>query len=87
MAKPQPSDEFKRTFTAGIRAARVNKGLTQIQMAKLLGIPQDHYKQYEGRTLMPHLLLAAFCHETQLNASQLLAEAGAAAARAQRRVA
>jgi ribosome-binding protein aMBF1 (putative translation factor) len=78
MGKSQPSSEFKRAFTAAIKAAREAKGLTQEQVAGLLGLKQDHYKQYEGRTLMPHELIPIFCDATGADITRLFKVARAA---------
>jgi len=48
-------------FLARIKAAREAKGLSQTEMAAILGVPQGTYHKYECRTLMPHKLLAKFC--------------------------
>lgn len=62
MARIDSSTEFKRAFIARIKAARKAKGATQAQMAEMLGLErQDHYKQYEGRSLLPHHLVLKFC--------------------------
>lgn len=71
MDKTQSDIEFKKAFTGRIKAAREAKGLTQRQMAKLLGLEQDHYKQFEGRTLMPHGLIPIFCDEAKVDISYL----------------
>ena len=54
------SSDFKKAFTARVKAARMATGRTQQEMADELGLAQDRYKQYEGRTLMPHELLLRF---------------------------
>lgn len=64
MSKTQASAAFKRAFIARTKAAREAKGLTQDQMARLLGLKQDRYKQYETRTMLPHELIPVFCFET-----------------------
>lgn len=62
MAKAASPIDFKRAFIARIKAARKAKGATQAEMADMLGLPgQDHYKQYEGRSLLPHHLVVKFC--------------------------
>lgn len=71
MGKTQPSSEFKREFTARVKAARKAKGLTQKQIGSLMGLEQDAYKQYEGRTLMPHELIPIFCKEVGVDISSL----------------
>ena len=87
MGKTQPSTAFKRAFTAQIKAAREAKGLKQDQMGRLIGLSQGSYKQYEGRTLMPHELLPKFCHEAGIDIAQLFKQAHAAAQAARRKTA
>lgn len=87
MGKTQPSSEFKAGFTAAVKAAREAKGLTQEQMATLLGLKQDRYKQYEGRTLMPHELIPIFCDETGADIARLFKAARAAAAQRKKKFA
>ncbi len=58
------SDEealFKQEFTKRIALARVARGWKQWQAAEAMGMEQDKYKQYEGRSLMPHYLIGRFC--------------------------
>lgn len=61
MAESETEAQFKQLFTERVRSARVAKGLKQWQLAELLGIPQDKYKQYEGRSYLPPHLLNRFC--------------------------
>jgi len=64
-AKPGIDKEFKRRFNkafcARVRAARINSGLTQKQVATALGIEKDTYKQYELRSPLPGYLIERFC--------------------------
>lgn len=53
--------EFKDRFTARVKLAREESKYTQNAIAELLGIKQDKYNKYEGRSLMPHKLIPAFC--------------------------
>ena len=78
MGKTQVDPHFKAAFTAAIAAAREAKGLTQDQMGRLLGLKQDSYKQYEGRTLMPHELIPSFCEHTGADIARLFKVARAA---------
>ena len=41
--------------------ARERAGLTQVQIANALGIPQDTYKNYETIRPLPHELIPLFC--------------------------
>ena len=71
MGSRPPSAVFKEAFTDRVKAAREATGRTQQQMADALGIAQDRYKQYEGRTLMPHELIPLFCNICQIDVAYL----------------
>lgn len=66
MGKDPSATDFKAAFTARIRAAREARGYTQADMARLLDpdMTQDKYKQYEGRSLLPHQYIERFCLAT-----------------------
>lgn len=78
--------DFKEAFTGQVRAARAATGRTQQQMADALGIPQDRYKQYEGRTLMPHELIPLFCNICQIDVAFLFSRRRVAAAQPKRKL-
>ena len=61
MAENESEAQFKQAFTERVKAARIATGLKQWQVAELLSIPQDKYKQYEGRSYLPHHLVGRFC--------------------------
>lgn len=61
MAESETETQFKQAFTDRVKAARIATGMKQWQVADSLGIPQDKYKQYEGRSLLPHYLIGRFC--------------------------
>lgn len=61
MADSETETQFKQRFTKRIKEARIALGWKQWQMAEALGMPQDKYKQYEGRSLLPHHLIGRFC--------------------------
>lgn len=62
MAKPTREIDFKVSFTARVRWARLGRGYTQVQMAELLGsLDPGKYKQYETRSYLPHILVPRFC--------------------------
>ena len=61
MADSDQEAEYKQAFMARVAEARIARGWKQWQMAKALGIPQDQYKQYETRGMMPHRHIWPFC--------------------------
>lgn len=68
-----PAD-YKKKFLSRIKETRQampappgKKKFTQADMAKALGIEQDHYKQFESRSIMPLYLLADFCRITDMH--------------------
>lgn len=70
--RPPPPSKFKKAFLARIKLAREGAGLTQVQMAERLGIPQDKYSKYEVRSFMPHELLSKFSEITGESLEKLL---------------
>ena len=70
-------DEFLRR----VREAREAVGYTQVEIADLLGIPQDHYKQYETRSMMPHELIPRFCLAARVSLDWLMTGRSAQAGR------
>lgn len=54
-------------FIARTKQARDRSGFTQAEIAKILGIKQDRYKQYETRSPLPHEFVAAFCAATRVS--------------------
>jgi hypothetical protein len=63
--------EYKLAYIARIKAAREampappgKKKFTQGDMAAALGLEQDHYKQFERRSMLPPHLLVEFCRIT-----------------------
>jgi len=61
MADSETETQYKQAFIARVAAARQALGWKQWQMAEALDIPQDKYKQYESRSLMPHHMIPRFC--------------------------
>ncbi len=76
MADSDTELQFKQEFTGRIKTARVSLGWKQWQMAEALGMPQDKYKQYEGRSLLPHHLIGRFCLVTHVDPEWLLTGRG-----------
>lgn len=56
----QAASQFRERFIAAVKRAREVK-FTQEKIAELLDMPQDKYKQYESRSLLPHYLVSKFC--------------------------
>lgn len=61
MAESETETQYKQRFIERVAAARVATGMKQWQVAEALGIPQDKYKWYEKRSLMPHHMIGRFC--------------------------
>lgn len=76
MAESETEAQFKQSFTQRVKTARIATGLKQWQVADLLGIPQDKYKQYEGRSLLPHALVGRFCTICRINPEWLFTGMG-----------
>lgn len=64
MRSRERSRDFKEAFIRRTAEARERRGLTQEEMATLLGLSQGTYKQYETRSLLPHRLIVPFCIAT-----------------------
>lgn len=67
----QTESAYKRAFLTRTAEARSKAGLTQEEIATLLNIPQDKYKHYEKRSLLPHYLVPAFCIATRIDPAWL----------------
>lgn len=76
MAESDIEAQFKQEFTGRVKAARAALGWKQWQMADALGMPQDKYKQYEGRSLLPHHLIGRFCLVTHIDPEWLMTGRG-----------
>lgn len=61
MAKSKARTEWRMEFAARVKRAREDRGLSQAQVAKALGIKQDRYKHYEIDRFLPHDMIEAFC--------------------------
>lgn len=69
---PPPPSVFKAAVFVRIQEARKKSGLTQDDVAEMLGMRQSKYAKYETRSLMPHALLAKFCEITGITLKDLL---------------
>ncbi|HXJ02899.1 MAG TPA: hypothetical protein VNH44_16890 [Micropepsaceae bacterium] len=61
MAESETEAEYKQGFIRRVKDARIARALKQWEIADALGMPQDKYKQYETRSLLPHHLMGRFC--------------------------
>jgi len=76
MAESETETEYKQLFMARVAQARIARGLKQWQIAEALGMPQDKYKQYEKRSLLPHHLIGRFCIVTRVDPEWLVTGRG-----------
>lgn len=77
MAKDTAASRYRADFIARTKAAREAKdGLTQAKMAKVLGMEQGTYKQYETRSLLPHMHIETFCLMTDVPVAWLVTGEG-----------
>jgi len=72
MTEQETEAQFKQSFTKRVKEARKALGWKQWEMAEALDMQQDKYKQYEGRSMLPHHLLGRFCLITHVNPEWLL---------------
>lgn len=54
------ASDIRRGICQRTRELRVARGLTQRQVASILGIGEEAYRKYEVRSPMPHVLLPRF---------------------------
>lgn len=71
---PMRSSDFRESFIARVKSARIASGLTQVQISKLLEIDQGTYKMYETRSMLPHDLIPRFCIACRIEVGDLYAE-------------
>lgn len=78
MSDSETEAEYKQAFMQRVKEARIARGLKQWEMAEALvpGMPQDKYKQYEGRSLLPHHLMGRFCLICRVDPEWLLTGKG-----------
>jgi len=76
MMNRETETQFRHAFIKRIKEARMALGWTQRQMAEALNMPQDKYKQYETRSLLPHYLIVRFCLMARIDCEWLLTGRG-----------
>lgn len=64
--------EFNNRFCARIQRLRIERGWTQEQMAKAIGVPFERYKKYETRSPMPPYLLPRFAQHVDRDVEYLV---------------
>lgn len=67
---------YREAFIQRVRLARTESPYKQTEMARLLGMLQGHYKQFEKRSLLPHRYIAQFCLACQINEQWLMTGRG-----------
>jgi hypothetical protein len=67
MAKDLATSQFRKNFIKRTQQARVNAQFFQAGIALLLQTDQGTYKQYETRSVLPHVLIPAFCTLTGIS--------------------
>jgi transcriptional regulator with XRE-family HTH domain len=72
--------QYEKEFLARTKLARERIPYTQEQIARILGISQGRYKQYETRTLLPHEFITPFCLACQISETWLFSGRGRAPA-------
>jgi transcriptional regulator with XRE-family HTH domain len=70
-SRPTTGAEFERAFCARVRAARQACGMTQVDLARALGISRRAYQKYQTRTPLPHHLLEEFAAITGVDIEHL----------------
>lgn len=64
--------EFNVRFCERIARLRSERGWTQQQMARAIGVPHERYKKYETRSPMPLYLLPRFAMQVDRDVEYLL---------------
>lgn len=52
---------FDHAFVRRTKRFREATGKSMVEMAALLNVPYENYRQYEKRSCMPHRYVPAFC--------------------------
>ena len=61
MAGRNLKKQLDHAFICRVIKAREAEGMTQQEVADGMGVPQDHYKHWERKRVMPHYLIPRFC--------------------------
>jgi transcriptional regulator with XRE-family HTH domain len=68
---PLSSSVFRAVFCARIKSLRQASGMTQAEMADILGVGAEAYRTYESRVPLPHHLIEQFARVTGIDIDQL----------------
>jgi DNA-binding XRE family transcriptional regulator len=71
-ANPTPAAAFNAAFCQRVAATRRAAGLTQLQVADALGMPQRSYQHFEGRSPLPVHLIMPFADLVGADVRELL---------------
>jgi transcriptional regulator with XRE-family HTH domain len=69
---PTAAAAFNTSFCERVAAARRAAGLTQLQVAEALGMPQRSYQHFEGRSPLPVHLIVPFADLVGVDVRELL---------------
>jgi DNA-binding transcriptional regulator YiaG len=72
VAAIREEEEYKEAFISRVKAARARHYKSVPKFAKLLGVPYETYKKYEGRSYLPHYLIERFCALTHVTITHLI---------------
>jgi transcriptional regulator with XRE-family HTH domain len=61
MAGNNMKKQLDQALIARVIKAREAAGMTQQEVSDGMGVPQDHYKHWELKRVMPHYLIPRFC--------------------------
>jgi transcriptional regulator with XRE-family HTH domain len=61
MAANNMKKQLDQEFIRRVIKAREAAGMTQQEVSDGMGVPQDHYKHWELKRVMPHYLIPRFC--------------------------
>ena len=68
----KPHSETKSSIIERTKEARAESGLSQSQLAQMLGVSLSSYQKYEQRSPLPHELIQPFCVIVQKDPTWLL---------------
>lgn len=76
MAGKSIKRQLDQAFVARVIKAREATGMTQQEVADGMGVPQDHYKHWEQKRVIPHYLIPRFCIVTRVEDGWLISGRG-----------
>ena len=76
MAGKTLKDKLDQELIARVIKARLASGLTQQEVADGMGVPQDYYKHWELKRVMPHFRIPSFCVVVRIEDGWLISGRG-----------